>query len=465
MYDNFNQWISSCLQKINTEQKIGIIHNNDQLTLNNSSNNIHLLNFKDGLSCLKHNVYDVLLIKPQIFNSQCKIDVIHEIYNHLLSGGKIMTLSIIDSQQKDTSYFWDSQFEKDPLTLKFLDNNKDLIFKNLEHPNLNLKNLQKYFQISNQLFFSDNKPHQLIVSIEGIKKDNVVVQSLWIGPCLTNLERMAIKSFISQGHDFHLYIYNQVEGIPEGTTIKDGNDILPQEEIFTYSNSSAGKSSVSAFSNIFRFKLLFLKGNYWVDTDMVCTQFLNMSEPYLFTSEPSGKNGYTKEKINAGIIKLPIYSIEASFGVNKCQLSKEKILSGEIKWGLGPKTTEALVKKYQLKKFVKPWYFSNSCSCHHWKSLIEDLNWKFYQRIHPNLKEKINTKKKAQDHWNNYGRAEGLMGLPYQHLIIRNLKDKPEGNYCIHLWNQFWNKEGVNKNDSFQKECLFEQLKRAYLET
>ena len=142
------------------------------------------------------------------------------------------------------------------------------------------------------MFFSE-QPHQLVITIEGFKKDNIIVQSLWIGPSLSNLEKLSISSFIKNGHDFHLYIYEPVEGIPEGTTIKDGNDILPEKDIFSYSNSEAGKSSVSAFSNIFRFQLLYLKGNYWVDTDMVSTQFLNIPEPYLFTTEPITNKGYS----------------------------------------------------------------------------------------------------------------------------------------------------------------------------
>ena len=327
-----------------------------------------------------------------------------------------------------------------------------------------LKFLRKYFKINYQITLSEENSYQLNITINGIKKDNIIVQSLWIGSPLSNLEKLSIKSFLKNGHDFHLYIYEPIEGIPEGTTIKDGNEILPKEEIFTYSNSKAGKSSVSAFSNIFRFKLLYLRGNYWVDTDMVCTQFLNFSEEFLFTTEPKTNKGYSKEKINAGVIKLPIFSKAALFGFNRCQRIKKKILSGEIKWGLGPKTVQVIVNQFELREFVKPWYFSNSCGCVHWKSLLENFNWKFYLKKYPELKKKeIKTREKATEHWNKFGKEEGKLGVPYQKYALLNLKDKPEGNYCIHLWNQFWNKDGMNKNASYTKDCLFEQLKEIYL--
>ena len=35
-------------------------------------------------------------------------------------------------------------------------------------------------------------------------------------------------------------------------------------------NTSSCNSSVSAFSNLFRFTLLYKKGGYWADTDLVC---------------------------------------------------------------------------------------------------------------------------------------------------------------------------------------------------
>ena len=60
--------------------------------------------------------------------------------------------------------------------------------------------------------------------------DNKIVKSLWIGGALTNLERMCINSFIKNGHEFHLYIYDNVEGIPLGATVKDGNDIIDQKD-------------------------------------------------------------------------------------------------------------------------------------------------------------------------------------------------------------------------------------------
>jgi len=64
--------------------------------------------------------------------------------------------------------------------------------------------------------------------------NNHIYQSLWIGNELSNMEKLSIKSFIDSGHVYHLYTYGEVKGIPDGTIVKDGNDILNEDEIFTY---------------------------------------------------------------------------------------------------------------------------------------------------------------------------------------------------------------------------------------
>ena len=118
-----------------------------------------------------------------------------------------------------------------------------------------------------------------------IQDDNRVVQSMWIGDKLSTMEQLAIKSFLDNGHKFHLYTYGEVKGIPKGTIVKDGNEILPESEIFYYTADPVHKGSVSSFSNWFRYKLLFDKGGWWVDTDNICLKPFNFSSEYVFSSE------------------------------------------------------------------------------------------------------------------------------------------------------------------------------------
>src|ERR1041385_3961243 len=101
------------------------------------------------------------------------------------------------------------------------------------------------------------------------------IQSLWIGPRLSAMERACLASFLRHGHEVHLYTYNDVDGVPPGVIVRDGSEILPPERIFSYREHD----TVSGFSNFFRYKLLSERGGWWVDTDVICL------EPFTFDGD------------------------------------------------------------------------------------------------------------------------------------------------------------------------------------
>ena len=43
-----------------------------------------------------------------------------------------------------------------------------------------------------------------------------------------------MASFMQCGHPVHLYVYGQVDGVPQGVTVLDGRAILPEERICRY---------------------------------------------------------------------------------------------------------------------------------------------------------------------------------------------------------------------------------------
>src|SRR5258706_1862824 len=103
--------------------------------------------------------------------------------------------------------------------------------------------------------------------------NNKIVQGLWIGGSLSTMERLSIKSFLANGHAYHLYAYDDVAGVPPGAVVKDGNQILPSSLIFRCKQNK----SFAAFSDFFRYKLLLEKGGWWVDLDVVCLKFFAFS--------------------------------------------------------------------------------------------------------------------------------------------------------------------------------------------
>lgn len=245
-----------------------------------------------------------------------------------------------------------------------------------------------------------------------------IIQSLWIGPELSNLEKLCLKSFIDNGHEFHLYTYCEIKNIPEGVIIKDANEILNENEIFKYKNGS-----VSAFSNLFRLTMLYKKGGYWVDTDVICVRPFNFDEEIVIASEPTHK--YTGNTITSCFIKMPQNCEVALAGMNIQIEHKKLILTGQMQWGSGPKTMKELVQKFNLNKYVKPWRTVCSCGWDDYKSLLQ-----------PNYN--VNSK------------------------VINTMDKIPEDMICIHLWHEKWRSKKIDKNKKFDPESLYELFKKKH---
>jgi len=95
-------------------------------------------------------------------------------------------------------------------------------------------------------------------------------QSFWFGETISPYQRLAMKSFIDHGHEYVLYAYDKFD-VPRGVELRDAHEILPRSRVFFYGEGAGvGRGSVSAFSNLFRYRLLHERGDWWVDADVVC---------------------------------------------------------------------------------------------------------------------------------------------------------------------------------------------------
>ncbi|HNJ98402.1 MAG TPA: hypothetical protein PLV13_09770 [Ilumatobacteraceae bacterium] len=95
-------------------------------------------------------------------------------------------------------------------------------------------------------------------------------QTFWYGGQLTPYEQLCFLSFLDHGHVVELYSYDLDVVVPEGVVVRDAAEVLPADSVFVYEHDGFGKGSVSAFSNLFRYKLLRDRGGWWIDTDVVC---------------------------------------------------------------------------------------------------------------------------------------------------------------------------------------------------
>lgn len=237
---------------------------------------------------------------------------------------------------------------------------------------------------------------------------NNVVQSLWIGPRLSTLERLTITSFLANGHHFRLFAYGDVDGVPAGAELANAAEILPESRIFRYT----GNGSLAGFSNFFRYKMLLEKGGWWVDLDTVCLKPFDMAADYVFSSE-----------LDCGLPVIDIAVIKAPAGSRFAQLAWEACDSKNpesIVWGeTGPKLTAQVVETCGLEQYVLPSGAFCPISFQEWDTVLQ----------------------------------------PIDSVDLAALQSE---SYAIHLWNEMWRRANRDKDEAYPIDCLFERLKSKY---
>ncbi len=251
-----------------------------------------------------------------------------------------------------------------------------------------------------------------------------IIQSLWIGDSLSNFERLCVQSFLDHSHEFHLYAYGEVAGIPSGATVKDGNEILPKELIGT-----VGKNRYALFSDWFRFALLAKRGGWWVDMDTVCIRPFDFTDEIVFAFAEN-------LRIHSTPLRFPPGHECMRALANACRnhtdpqpwdttkdrrkkakmrfLKHEKNRVGIFDWG--PILVEKAMHHFGLLDHGKPYQYFFSC---------DHPNWEY-----------------AFD--NSF--SDGL-------AFHRNA-------YSIHLYNSVVNQsEFLSKNANYPAGSMFEQLK------
>jgi hypothetical protein len=234
---------------------------------------------------------------------------------------------------------------------------------------------------------------------------NEIIQSMWVGPRLSVMEQLSIRSYLQNGHKFHLYAYHPVENVPEGAEIKDANEIVPEAKIWTYSNPGFGHQSYAGFADVFRYRLLFKKGNWWVDTDSICLKPFDFPEVMVFSSETGGPNcGNLKAQPGTKIYEWLVQQTET--------------VNPAMGWGfIGPRLIRQAIARFGHQNLVKPW--------------------------------------------------EMFCCVPYDALARTMTEPDPTWqaplqSYAAHLWNEAWRSAKINKDAVYHPDSIYEKLKARY---
>jgi len=234
-----------------------------------------------------------------------------------------------------------------------------------------------------------------------------LIQALWVGPRLSVMERLSIASFLQNGHRYHLYAYGPVEGLPDGAELRDAAEILPSSSLFTYTDYA----TCSGFANFFRYKLILERGGWWVDTDMICLKSFDFDSRFVFSSERGGIGSI----VNVGAIKAPAGSAVMQYAWNACM----RMDRAQLKWSqCGPTLFGTAVQAYSLQAYVQPPVVFCPIDFSEWRRMLDpEETWEF-----------------------------------------------GEATLAVHCWNELWRRSNQCKDSTYDAGCLYERLKRRYLD-
>jgi len=254
---------------------------------------------------------------------------------------------------------------------------------------------------------------------------NDVVQGLWVGGRLSKMEILCIKSFVKNGHHFKLYSYSDIKNAPKKTEIKDAREILPESEVFKHKGSGFGSGSLSTFSNWFRYELLNAKGGWWVDMDVVCLRKFDFDRKGVISTYKSSSG---KKSVNNCVMRLtkkdPILKYCKKFFEKK---SPEDIEFAES----GPELVSKAIYETNSEEYTVP------------PNVFCPYNHQIFNEI---VEPPINSIKKFKRY---------LLGQPFGEVS--------NNTFAIHMWNNMWRENDLNKNEKYHERSLYEKLKRKYL--
>lgn len=220
------------------------------------------------------------------------------------------------------------------------------------------------------------------------------------------MEELSINSYLKNGHEFHLYTYDEHIKAPKGTLLYDANEIVERKSM-----------DENILLDVFRYQLLYLQGGWWANLDTICLKTFSFKANYIFSKilDYDNLSGIDSPvKLGTHIMKAPV---SAGFLYDYINYFRLKGISNITEYELTSTFFNKVISNYNHK------YYSKS---------VNTFNPFHYHEVYEFVKqnENINFNKKV---------------------------------FAITLWKEMWLKMKLDTNKTYHKNSIYEQLKRMYL--
>jgi len=253
------------------------------------------------------------------------------------------------------------------------------------------------------------------------------IQMLWVRGDLSRMELLSLRSFLAQGHPVHLYTYDAPTNLPAGVDVLDARDVVPEDLAPNGEMPAFSKGSYGAFSDFFRYRLLFERGGWWSDLDVVAIRpWAGFPEIVTASTNEQGfgiaANGFAM-RFPAGHEVL-----------RKCleALPADKLHLMAID-ETGPQLLQRVLGRAGVAEYAQlPEVFAPVP----WNAAWQSLRSRRERFSLDELKQRLRR----------------------PHLSIRLTKRS----VAVHLWNEMWRHDGIDKNTRHHPTCLYEKLQRRF---
>lgn len=256
--------------------------------------------------------------------------------------------------------------------------------------------------------------------------ENRIIQSMWVGPSpLSTMAQLSVASFLAQGHEFHIYTYRGIPNPPPGARVLDAREIMSDARLVRQ-QSGFGRGSYAPFADIFRYELLWQRGGWWSDMDMVCLRPWDLPARRVVASrwEPGNPN----DPINC-VIRMP----PGDPIMRHCLDAAAEVDLASAEYGaIGPVLIGRAVAAAGAPEAVTPWRAFCPIGYRQTKALVA-----------------------------------GPAGLRVRGLMQR-LRGRPPiaigpDSYGVHLWHEMWRHHGLPVDGRYHPASWYERWKRDYL--